>query len=115
MGEFDADGYLRITDRKKDLIITAGGKNVAPAEMEAHIKTINGVGQAVVVGDRQPYLCALLALDPEQGDAPRIRRYQARGQALLDEIGWLQAFAAHGCYASRRALHHRNSTAHHAP
>ena len=65
VGELDAENNLKITGRKKDLLITAGGKNVAPAEMEAHIKTITGVGQAVVVGDRQPYLCALIALDPD--------------------------------------------------
>ena len=65
LGSLDDDGFLRITGRKKDLLITAGGKNVAPAEMEAHLKGIPGVGQAVVVGDRQPYLCALLVLDEE--------------------------------------------------
>ena len=54
-----------ITGRKKDLIITAGGKNVAPAEMEGYLQAIPGVGQAVVVGDRQPYLSALIVLDPE--------------------------------------------------
>jgi long-subunit acyl-CoA synthetase (AMP-forming) len=46
-------------------LITAGGKNVAPAEMENHLQGIRGVGQAVVVGDRQPYLCALLAIDDD--------------------------------------------------
>jgi len=65
LGELDKDGFLRITGRKKDLLITAGGKNVAPAEMENHLQGIPGVGQAVVVGDRQPYLCALLVLDEE--------------------------------------------------
>ena len=65
LGSLDADGYLKITGRKKDLIITAGGKNVAPIELESYIKTIPGVGQAVVVGDRQPYLCALVTLDAE--------------------------------------------------
>lgn len=65
LGSVDADGFLRITGRKKDIIITAGGKNIAPAEMEGHIKAIPGVGQAVVVGDRQPYLCALVVLDTE--------------------------------------------------
>jgi len=59
------DGYLKITGRKKDILITAGGKNVAPAEMEAHMSQIVGVGQAVVVGDRKPYLSALVVLDPE--------------------------------------------------
>ena len=65
LGSLDDEGHLRITGRKKDLIITAGGKNVAPAEMEAYMKQIPGVGQAVVVGDRQPYLSALITLDPE--------------------------------------------------
>jgi long-subunit acyl-CoA synthetase (AMP-forming) len=64
LGEL-SDGYVKITGRKKDILITAGGKNVAPAEMEALISQIVGVGQAVVVGDRQPYLSALLVLDPE--------------------------------------------------
>lgn len=59
------DGYLKITGRKKDILITAGGKNVAPAEMEAHMNQIAGIGQAVVVGDRKPYLSALVVLDPE--------------------------------------------------
>ncbi|MFK7985443.1 MAG: long-chain fatty acid--CoA ligase [Sandaracinaceae bacterium] len=58
-------GFLSITGRKKDIIITAGGKNVAPAEMEGLIQGIAGVGQAVVVGDRQPYLSALIVLDAE--------------------------------------------------
>jgi long-subunit acyl-CoA synthetase (AMP-forming) len=65
LGSLDADGYLKITGRKKDLIITAGGKNVAPAEIEGLLQAIPGVGQAVVVGDRQPFLCALLVLDHE--------------------------------------------------
>ena len=65
LGAIDADGYISITGRKKDLIITAGGKNVAPAEMEGYLQSIAGVGQAVVVGDRQPYLSALIVLDPE--------------------------------------------------
>jgi long-subunit acyl-CoA synthetase (AMP-forming) len=65
LGAIDEDGFLTITGRKKDLLITAGGKNVAPAEMENHLQGIPGVGQAVVVGDRQPYLCAILALEEE--------------------------------------------------
>jgi long-subunit acyl-CoA synthetase (AMP-forming) len=65
LGAIDQDGYISITGRKKDLIITAGGKNVAPAEMEGYLQSIAGVGQVVVVGDRQPYLAALIVLDPE--------------------------------------------------
>ena len=68
LGSFDEDGFLSITGRKKDILITAGGKNVAPAEMEGYINQIPGVGQVVVVGDRQPYLCALVTLDPENLD-----------------------------------------------
>lgn len=65
LGRLDDDDYLWITGRKKDLIITAGGKNVAPTEIEQRLAALPGVGHAVVVGDRQPYLCALLALDAE--------------------------------------------------
>ncbi len=71
LGEIGEDGYLRITGRKKDLLITSGGKNVAPAELEAYLQQIVGVAQAVVVGDRQPYLCALVTLDPENLGALR--------------------------------------------
>ncbi|MBW2454357.1 MAG: long-chain fatty acid--CoA ligase [Deltaproteobacteria bacterium] len=65
LGSVDEDGFMSITGRKKDLIITAGGKNVAPVEIEHHLKAIPGVGQAVVVGDRQRFLSALLVLDEE--------------------------------------------------
>jgi long-chain acyl-CoA synthetase len=68
LGGLDDEGNLIITGRIKELIITAGGKNVAPVEMENYIKTIVGVGNAVVVGDRQPFLCALVTLDPEALD-----------------------------------------------
>ncbi len=81
LGSMDDEGYLRITGRKKDLIITAGGKNVAPAELEAYIQQIPGVGQAVVVGDRQPYLCALVTLDPE-GTAELAERLDLENSGL---------------------------------
>ncbi len=68
-GSIDKEGNVKITGRLKELLITAGGKNVAPVELEFYLKTIPGIGQAVVVGDRQPYLCALLALDPENLEA----------------------------------------------
>ncbi len=65
VGVLDEDGYLTITDRKKDLIITASGKNVAPQELENALKYHPLISQAVVVGDRRPYLTALVTLDVE--------------------------------------------------
>ena len=65
IGRMDADGYLTIVDRKKELIITSGGKNVSPANIEAELKSLPLVGQACVIGDGRPYLVALLVLDPE--------------------------------------------------
>jgi len=64
IGVIDSNGNLKITDRKKDMIVTAGGKNVAPQPLEALLKRIDGISQAVVVGDQKPYLIALLTLDP---------------------------------------------------
>jgi long-chain acyl-CoA synthetase len=69
IGEFDDEGYLRIVDRKKELIITAGGKNISPANLEAALKSIPLVGQAAVIGDQRPFMSALLVLDPDAGRA----------------------------------------------
>jgi len=66
LGEIDPDGFIKITGRKKDIIITAGGKNITPANLEAEIKQHPLVSQCVVVGDRRPYLVALVTLDPEE-------------------------------------------------
>lgn len=66
IGVIDADGFLSITDRKKELLITAGGENVAPAPIENLLRGIEGVAHAVVVGDRQKYLGALITLDSER-------------------------------------------------
>ena len=65
VGEMDSDGYLKIVDRKKELIITAGGKNISPANLEALLKQHPLIGQAAVIGDRRPYVSALIVLDPE--------------------------------------------------
>ncbi len=65
LGAVDADGYLRIVGRKKEMIITAGGKNVAPAHIESLLKQHPLIDQACVVGDNQRYIAALIVLDPE--------------------------------------------------
>ncbi|HEX5609431.1 MAG TPA: long-chain fatty acid--CoA ligase [Solirubrobacterales bacterium] len=69
IGEIDSEGFIKITGRKKDIIITAGGKNITPANLEAEIKQHPLVSQCVVVGDRRPYLVALVTLDPEEAAA----------------------------------------------
>ena len=67
VGVIDADGFLRITDRKKDLIITAGGKNISPSNIEVALKrAIPFAGQAVAIGDRRPFMSALLTIDADQ-------------------------------------------------
>jgi long-chain acyl-CoA synthetase len=68
IGTMDDDGYITITDRKKDLIITAGGKNVAPQELESRLQLAPLIDQAVVVGDRRKFLAALITLDQEAVD-----------------------------------------------
>ena len=76
IGEFDEDGYIKITGRKKDIIITAGGKNITPANLEAEIKQSQYVSQVVVIGDRRPFLTALVTLDMEEA------------AKLAEENGW---------------------------
>jgi long-chain acyl-CoA synthetase len=85
VGEIDADGFVRITDRKKDLIITAGGKNIAPQNLENALKSSRFVSQAIVVGDRRPYVTALVTLD-EPEVAASGRDPQALVQELVDDV-----------------------------
>jgi long-chain acyl-CoA synthetase len=66
LGSLDEDGYLSITGRKKDIIITAGGKNLTPANLENDLKQSRWISQAVMYGDRRPYPVALITLDPEE-------------------------------------------------
>jgi long-chain acyl-CoA synthetase len=85
IGRVDDDGYLTIVDRKKELIITSGGKNVSPANLEAQLKSLPLVGQACVVGDGRAYLAALLVLDPE------VAPVWAAGQGLPTDLPTLAA------------------------
>ena len=84
IGTYDEDGYLSIVDRKKELIITAAGKNVSPANIEAELKGLPMIGQACVIGDDRPYLTALLVLDPDT--APGWAQSQGIEGATLDEL-----------------------------
>lgn len=87
IGEFDADGFLRITDRKKDILVTSGGKNVAPQNLENLLKGNKFVSQAFVYGDRRKYLTALITLNGEE-----IARWS--GQSGIGESD-PEALAAH--------------------
>jgi long-chain acyl-CoA synthetase len=69
IGEMDDEGFLRIVDRKKELIITAGGKNISPANLEAALKMIPLVGQACAIGDKRPFVSALVVLDTDVAPA----------------------------------------------
>jgi long-chain acyl-CoA synthetase len=84
LGAFDAEGFLSITGRKKEIIITAGGKNIAPKNIEAMLKQSPLVGEAVVIGDRRKYLTALVTLEPtHQVPAEQVR---STIQAKIDEV-----------------------------
>jgi long-chain acyl-CoA synthetase len=96
----DEDGFVTITDRKKDILVTAGGKNVAPQNLENELKTSRFVSQALVVGDRRPYVAALITLDPVEiagwaqklgldGDLVTLSRHpdvHALVQSIVDEV-----------------------------
>ena len=83
VGHFDEDGFLVITDRKKDIIVTAGGKNVAPQNLENELKAHRVVSQAIVVGDRKPYIAALITIDPEAANGEDVH---AQVQAAVDAV-----------------------------
>ncbi|MDX6456099.1 MAG: long-chain acyl-CoA synthetase [Gaiellaceae bacterium] len=85
VGELDEDGWLKITDRKKDLIITAGGKNIAPQNLENALKASRFVSQALVIGDRRPYVTALITLDPAEVDGAG-RAAQELVQEVVDDV-----------------------------
>jgi long-chain acyl-CoA synthetase len=87
VGEIDPDGFVTITDRKKDIIVTAGGKNVAPQNIENLLKASRYVSQALVVGDRRPYVTALITLDEaEVTNTGVIGDVQALVQKVVEDV-----------------------------
>jgi long-chain acyl-CoA synthetase len=98
LGSVDEDGFLYITGRKKDIIITAGGKNITPANLENGLKQNRYISQAVVVGDRRPYLVALITIDPDElagfaqehgiepGEVPTSDAMRDEVQRAVDEV-----------------------------
>jgi long-chain acyl-CoA synthetase len=89
IAEIDADGFITITDRKKDILVTSGGKNIAPQNIENDLKSSRYVSQAIVLGDRRPYVAALLTLDEAE-----LAKWHAEGgedvgalvQGIVDEV-----------------------------
>ncbi|MCW2675041.1 MAG: long-chain-fatty-acid--CoA ligase, partial [Modestobacter sp.] len=86
LGELDAQGFLKITGRKKEILVTAGGKNVAPAGLEDRLRAHKLISQCIVVGDQRPYIAALITLDEDalpawlkaQGKDPSLTLEQLR-------------------------------------
>ena len=84
LGSLDADGYLSITGRKKEIIVTAGGKNVAPAVLEDRVRAHALVSQCLVIGDRQPFIAALVTIDEESFPAWKEQHGKPAGATVAD-------------------------------
>jgi long-chain acyl-CoA synthetase len=86
IGELDEDGFLKITDRKKDIIVTAGGKNVAPQNVENALKSAPLVSQALVIGDRRPFVSALITLDETEAAKLPEGEVETRVARIVDDV-----------------------------
>jgi long-chain acyl-CoA synthetase len=86
IGHLDDDGFLVITDRKKDIIVTAGGKNVAPQNLENELKAHRVISQVLVVGDRKPYVAALITVDPDSTDGMSDHDVHEAVQVAIDSV-----------------------------
>ncbi|SOX54695.1 long-chain fatty acid--CoA ligase, partial [Mycobacterium ahvazicum] len=84
LGALDEDGFLKITGRKKEIIVTAGGKNVAPAVLEDQLRAHPLISQAMVVGDAKPFVGALITIDPEAFDSWKQRNSKGEGSSVGD-------------------------------
>lgn len=108
LGELDDDGYLRVTGRKKDIIVTAAGKNIAPAPIEDQVRADPLVSQCVLIGDGRPYLTALVTVDPQAW--PRWRAAHGHPDASVSDLRDSPALRA----AIRNAIDRANRTVSHA-
>jgi long-chain acyl-CoA synthetase len=86
LGAVDEDGFLTITGRKKEIIVTAGGKNVAPAVLEDQLRGHSLISQAMVVGDARPFVGALITIDPEAFDGWKQRNSKAADSSVGDLV-----------------------------
>ncbi|MGO8768116.1 AMP-dependent synthetase/ligase [Mycobacterium sp.] len=86
LGAIDEDGFLKITGRKKEIIVTAGGKNVAPAVLEDQLRAHPLISQAMVVGDNKPFIAALITIDPEAFDGWKQRNHKQAGASVGDLV-----------------------------
>jgi long-chain acyl-CoA synthetase len=96
VAQLDEDGFVRITDRKKDILVTAGGKNVSPQNLENALKTSPIISQALVVGDRRPYVAALVTLEPgveREGAEERVADVVAHVNGELSRFEQIKRFA----------------------
>ncbi|HYW29255.1 MAG TPA: long-chain fatty acid--CoA ligase [Gaiellales bacterium] len=117
IGEIDQDGFLRIVDRKKDLIVTSGGKNIAPQKLEGALRADPLISEALVVGDRRPYLVALIA--PDLGevrrlDLPRDELERRIGEAVARvnaRVGKTERIARHAVLDRQFSQEHGEVTA----
>ncbi|MFE3289810.1 AMP-dependent synthetase/ligase [Rhodococcus sp. NPDC059234] len=86
LGSVDTEGYITITGRKKEIIVTAGGKNVAPAGLEDHLRAHPLISQALVVGDQKPFIGALITVDPEAWPGWKERNGKSAGATVADLV-----------------------------
>jgi len=86
VGHIDDDGFLFITDRKKDIIITAGGENVTPSLIETALQTNPLIATVVVIGDQRPFLTALVSIDPEAAEGMDSDEVRAGVQTAVDDV-----------------------------
>jgi long-chain acyl-CoA synthetase len=86
VAEIDDEGFVTITDRKKDILVTAGGKNVAPANIENDLKTHREISQALVIGDRRPFVAALVTLDPDATSGLTDEQKHTRVEHIVEQV-----------------------------